>query len=572
MRAKRLAAWLAGLVIALCGLAVLSARTGGPVSWVVTNGVSMSPGITQGTLVVLTRQPRYEVGDVLAYDSSQLHTVVLHRAIERNDDRFVMKGDNNAWIDGAEPTEDEIIGRRLFQVQGFGTALHTLTRPGPVSIVVTVLGLLFAGGSGRRRRRRRRRTAPAVAAVPDHSRSLAPPRKALPPMPSSSPPPVPAAASAGRALASRPSSGLRLPATVALGLFALLGAVTLVPASLLPAASTSVRNAPAATAEVAFSYDAAVPPGIAYTDGKVKDGDTVYTRLVPSVHVLATLQVMAPDGYTVSGAWRLESEVANSSGWKYTVDLGRAHPVRGEGGQLHLQLAPSRLMALTDQAAQATGVAGSRTVTVRAAGTLLLQGPGGGPVALAVKNAKTFTLDDTTLRPADASAESTSGATNRVALPGVSSHELSVGGHHLPTGFMRLVSVTGGLVALLMLGLAVAGTRRDEASRIAHRHKDLLVAVSEAGVPAGHAVVEVESFAALAGLAARYERMVLHAAGPQVHTYLLCEDGVAYRYTASAKAPAPGRPRTSGQPALTEPVCSLPHQRTAERSDWLVPS
>jgi hypothetical protein len=120
--------------------------------------------------------------------------------------------------------------------------------------------------------------------------------------------------------------------------------------------------------------------------------------------------------------------------------------------------------------------------------------------------------------------------------------------------------------------LAVTGTRRDEASRIAHRHKDLLVAVSEAGVPDGHAVVEVESFAALAGLAARYERMVLHAAGPQVHTYLLCEDGVAYRYTACAQAPATGRGKRPAEPGRAEPVCTLPHQRTAEHSDWLVPS
>jgi hypothetical protein len=361
---------------------------------------------------------------------------------------------------------------------------------------------------------------------------------------------------------------------VALSAFALLGVITLLPASLLPAASTSVRNAPAATADVVFSYGATVPPGIAYTDGKVKDGDTVYTRLVPSVAVLATLQIKAPAEYTVSGSWRLKSEVANSSGWRHTADLGRPQAVHGQHGQLNLQLAPGRLMALTDQAARATGVAGARTVSVHAIGTLLLQGPTGGPIPLTVKAATTFALDETTLRPAEAASAGTeTTGTAKIALPAQPTDQaLTVRGHQLPAHVMRVVSVIGGLAALLVLGVAVAGTRRDEASRIAHRHKDLLVAVSEAGVPDGHAVVEVESFAALAGLAARYERMVLHAAGPEMHTYLLCEDGVAYRYSARAQATASGRSRKPGQPAMTEPACTLPHQRTAERSDWLVPS
>jgi signal peptidase I len=576
MRAKRIGSWLAGLVIALCALAVLSARTGGPVSWVVTNGISMSPGITQGTLVFLTRQPHYEVGEVIAYHNSQLKTVVLHRAIDRRGDGFVMKGDHNTWIDTVEPTEADIVGRRLFQIQGFGSAFHRLTRPGPIGALVSLLAVVLAGGSGHRRRRHRRRTAlptstggRGTAAGP-----LAPPRKALPPMPSSRPQPRPATASARRAFASHLTAGLRLPAVAALAAFALLGAITLLPASLLPAASTSVRNAPSATAGVVFSYGASVPPGIAYTDGKVKDGDTVYTRLVPSVDVLATLDIKAPTEYTVSGSWHLETEVANSSGWRHTAHLGRAQAVRGKSGTLKLQLAPAQLMALTDQAAKATGVSGERTVSVRAVGTLLVQGPVGGPIRLGVDTTTAFSLDENTLRPAAAASTATGGSgVAEVALPAPPSDQaLTVRGHHLPTHFLRVASVTGGLAALLILGVAVAGTRRDEASQIAHRHKDLLVAVSEAGVPDGHAVVEVESFTALAGLAARYERMVLHAAGLEVHTYLLCEDGVAYRYTASAKAPAPGRPRKPGQPAIPEPPCTLPHQRTPERSDWLVPS
>lgn len=42
---------------------------------------------------------RYDVGDVVAYRNLQLDTVVLHRIVAREGERYVLQGDSNTWLD-----------------------------------------------------------------------------------------------------------------------------------------------------------------------------------------------------------------------------------------------------------------------------------------------------------------------------------------------------------------------------------------------------------------------------------------------------------------------------------------
>ena len=146
---------------------------GGATTYVTTYGVSMEPGFSTGDLAVLTPADGYSVGDVVAYRSESLDTIVMHRIVSVEADGFVTQGDNNDWLDEDRPAEDEILGKLFFSIPQGGTALKALRSPGvfvPL-VVVAVAATLGAGArkpplrAGLRalRRRAARLSLPALA-------------------------------------------------------------------------------------------------------------------------------------------------------------------------------------------------------------------------------------------------------------------------------------------------------------------------------------------------------------------------------------------------------------------------
>ena len=65
-----------------------------------------------GDLAIVRPAANYRVGEIVAYWSTLLHTVVLHRIIARHGDLYVFKGDNNHFIDPRDPTRSELLGKR----------------------------------------------------------------------------------------------------------------------------------------------------------------------------------------------------------------------------------------------------------------------------------------------------------------------------------------------------------------------------------------------------------------------------------------------------------------------------
>src|SRR4051794_37618434 len=84
---------------------------GGPTSYVITEGVSMQPRFHTGALAVVHAAADYRVGDIVAYHSHELHTIVLHRIVGRDGDRYVFKGDNNSFRDPEHPTRSQLVGK-----------------------------------------------------------------------------------------------------------------------------------------------------------------------------------------------------------------------------------------------------------------------------------------------------------------------------------------------------------------------------------------------------------------------------------------------------------------------------
>ncbi|MBT5775412.1 MAG: hypothetical protein HOH95_13680 [Dehalococcoidia bacterium] len=135
------------------------ASLGGPFSYVLITGDSMSPAVDDGDIVLLRRAPDYDVGQIVAYRHPELG-VVVHRIAEELGASFVVKGDNRNIADRHQPTRDEVIGANVGTIGGAGSVLRALQSPrNAVILIVGAIGLGMVtrtpDDSTRRPRRRR---------------------------------------------------------------------------------------------------------------------------------------------------------------------------------------------------------------------------------------------------------------------------------------------------------------------------------------------------------------------------------------------------------------------------------
>ena len=131
-------------------------KIGGTTRYVVTKGTSMEPMFHSGDLAIGTTG-QYKVGDVVAYWSTLLHTVALHRIIAIHDGRYTFKGDNNHFTDPTHPTRSLLLGKLWIHVPHGGVWLNLFHTPAVAAVVCALLGLFLVFGFRQQRVRRKRR-------------------------------------------------------------------------------------------------------------------------------------------------------------------------------------------------------------------------------------------------------------------------------------------------------------------------------------------------------------------------------------------------------------------------------
>ena len=132
---------VAGLVAIWIALA--PAKWGGQVSYVMVKGNSMEPGFHVGDLVIVRQAPAYQVGDIVTYWDAFMGAHIFHRIIDTEQDHFVLKGDNNAWIDSYQPTRDEIVGKLWIHLPKLSVAVEWLRAPIHMALTTGLLGGLL---------------------------------------------------------------------------------------------------------------------------------------------------------------------------------------------------------------------------------------------------------------------------------------------------------------------------------------------------------------------------------------------------------------------------------------------
>ena len=483
-------------------LAVGPAQLGGPASFATIVGSSMEPGLERGDLAVVRTQETYRVGDAVLYDDPELGAKVLHRIVRVEDGRYVLKGDNNDYLDETRPEEAQIVGKLWTSVPRAGVVAEWMHQPRHAALVVGLTTLL-ALGSGAGFGLARRRDRPLVPSPAGRAGGAGPPRVQ--------------------------------PVLAALGAVAALAALLALTAFTHPLVRTEVVEE-AYAHQGAIDYSAQVARNAVYPDGEVATGQPVFLRLVRRLRLDFHYRLDSPVPVSARGRIALDARLADGRGWSRTLPLAPEQSFRGTDAAVTGTLDLRRIQSLVDDLQALTGsaqAAYSLTILPRVSVT---GRRGAAPIDASFAPSVAFDVGDGRLQPnleggagvgpfAPRAAERTSRS-----VP----NELSLGPVDLAVGTARRVSLLGLVGSLLLIALVAWPLLRrredDEASRIAARYGALLLPVATRP-PDWVRVTDLADMAGLVRLAEHHGRMILHLVEGSCHSYVVEEGGNVYRYT-----------------------------------------
>ncbi|MGY1849771.1 signal peptidase I [Blastococcus sp. SYSU DS1021] len=527
---------------------------GGGTTYVTTYGDSMEPQFSAGDLAVLGSAGSYAVGDVVAYRSESLDTVVMHRIVSVDADGFVTQGDNNDWLDEDRPTQGEILGKLLVRIPQGGTALQAVSSPwvlGAVGLAASLLMGSVRRGRGGHRARARRRRLPALGAPSFSVPSFTAPSVSLPRVPAGALPVLVRARARQVALGS---------AAVALVAAAGAGVLFVVPST------ETVEEELQVSQQGRFSYTGTAERGTTYPTGAVATGDTVWTKLSTGLTVSYENTVSGPDLADLRGALRLDVSVQAADGWSTYLNSG---PVVGFTDGLaaaSVDVDAAHAAEVLSRHYAEVGVSGS-TATLTITPTVALAGTARGSAFEAASPAGLdFALDPTALRLAgDPDTVLATSSETAVPVAAVAPRSFDVLSLSIPIGLAR-----GVVLAVLALALLVAAAgallgrtgRGDAADEFLVRHADRIVPV--AGLAAGGTVIDVSDAESLRRVAERFDTVVLHHAAAEEDVFAVRDVDATYRFVVPGGAgarrgrppvPAPSRaPRAAADEDLTAPL------------------
>jgi signal peptidase I len=498
-------------VAAILGMAAIGAWAvmTDRIGYVVTDGVSMNPVYYEGDLVFIVKADSYHVGQIAAYHGDVPGLRVLHRIVGGNGSAgFRMKGDNNKAADPLTPTTEEMIGRAVLHVPHGGIWLKPLLGPSGLGMLSF---LVLSGGAATARTRRE---------IPRGRR-----KKKVKAM-SSSQGGSWAVATAVLKAVERLSPLLRAAAAVAavLTVFALtLGVLgwmkPIVGQQTLPKGPSQ---------SIAYSYSANVPRSAAYDDTTVKSPDPVFRKLADRANLRARY-----DG--PPGSFTLTAELTNQTGWHTELTWVKKTPFTGTSFDATIPLDFRALVARSDEAAQAIGVAPSGSVTV--ALSTHVTSPGlaelSAPLQLNIAPLQMTLGGDAKLRTA------TDTAASKITVP----REITAFGHSLMTASQArsnaiLLLFGAAAIAAVVLLLALRRMPVRTRAEIERRYPNLLVHIEPMASPPGKPVVNVDNFPALVKLAERYGQMILTWRRPDADDFVVRDEGITYRYRVPLDEPA----------------------------------
>ena len=503
---RYLGATALGLACVIVWLSFAPRQVGGPVSYVVTSGISMEPMLHAGDLAVVRERDSYRVGDVVAFYNKDLKRVVLHRILKREGDLYVFKGDNNDFIDSYRPSREDLIGELWIQVPAAG---KVLTGSPLLIAILTVLGTFAGLRQAKRKGKKAHQKEGSGASTGGTSGGFSP-------------------------------RTIVIVAIASVALFALLSVVSFArPVRGVSSSSLSYSH------NGVFSYSAGVPDSAVYEDS-VKTGEPIFLKLVKELDVTFDYHFEATDDHSLQGSHELRAVVRSPNGWTRSLPVSPRKEFSGDKVTVTGSLDLAEIRDIIRQVEIETGVVQTtHTVTLKPRIDALGAIKG---VGLDDDFTPTLTLQMDALQLQLPTSDPTNAATPADPFKHTESGSLSgstqaestfgIGPVAVTVRVARVVSLFGlvmSLVALFMFGLPVIrAMRENEASRIQARYGGVMVPVKALGLRSDSVLVELESIEALVRIGERFDLPVLHASADGTNDYMVESDGAVYRYRSGA--------------------------------------
>jgi signal peptidase I len=498
-------------------------KIGGQSTYVITSGISMEPSFHTGDLAIVRPVTHYRVGDVVAYHSSLLHVVVLHRIIAIHGGHYVFKGDHNNFVDPTHPTRSELIGALWVHIPHGAVVFRWLHSPLTAAVLCGLVALLLIGTGETKRRRSRRGNRGNGSTRQGASPVTSPDRGA------------PVGVSVRSLL-------------IGVAAVAVACATVAVYAKTRPAA-TGVTHRVHYTQKGHIAYHAAAPAGPVYPSGALSTGDPIFLQLVHRLAVRVAYRFAVDAPARLHGTQQVFLQLTGPTGWTRQLALSPVRHFTGPAIATSAAVDLRAVQALLDQVQKATGIPATGAsvgivMKVHVKGTVA-----GQPVDERFTPTAGFQLQPLELTPAGSPPPAGAGATSNStpssetgfdpsaqgSVTSVSAvpNAVSVAGHTFSYAAVAWLAFGGllltGALSVFLVVLLRRNQAFDEAARIRARYSHLLVPIL-VGEDLGWPPVDVTSFKALARLAESAGQLVLHHQADAVDTYLVNDNGTVYRY------------------------------------------
>ena len=506
----RTATRIAGFVVIFAALAAAWAvlappQLGGSTRYVILDGSSMEPSLHAGDLAVVRPRESVEKGDVVLYSHPELGVHVLHRVVRSDGGKFVLKGDNNDFLDSVRPTADDIEGQLWVSLPRVGSAIVWARQPLHAALIVFALAFLALGGGALVSRTRR--SAPSygiAAAAPNDHRATR-----------------------------RTGGTAQLILGLGLAGLAVFGLLAVVSTS---RQSTRSETVPDAYAHVgSFSYSAPAEASDVYPDGVVNTGESAFLLLVPSFDVAFDYRLETDVAADIRGSVALTAALSDGVGWVRRIPFGEPVEFAGTTTRATGTLDLGALNDIVEEMRSLTG-SGTTTFALEIVADVEVRGHvGEEPVQQAFSPELPLLLDTVSVRP-NASVGDTAPFSSRrgETITVSSSASISIGGMQLTIGNARRLALLGlvlaGLIAATGALLFWRARSGGERSQIASLFGERLITISGLSATELEGVIELTDAESLCRIAEHYDRIVLHWRDGRRNVYQVDDGASVYRY------------------------------------------
>ncbi|HTX92591.1 MAG TPA: DUF5305 family protein, partial [Anaerolineales bacterium] len=488
-----------------------------------------------------------------AYRDAELGRFIIHRVIGTDLDRYIFKGDNNAWTDTYEPTRQELVGKLWFVLPGAGQTVRWLRNPLIMAVIAGLVGVVLMtfviGDQKRNGKKKMKKThdnaqtkgigAWLKGLFPWAERRLGTEKNR---QDGSSEAIVLSAGTEGRPRDRQPGGNFRTQAEAFEMLFFVLGFLFLAFLILGIFAFThpllqKVPNDLTYQQKGVYTYTATAPGGV-YDTPAVLTGQPIFPKLTCLLNLRFDYSLAGNQFQDVQGTHQFVATISEPrTGWTRILPLESVTSFTGNAftAQTTLDLCQVESLVATmekittinpgvfnlviDPNIEISGKIAGQALSATFQPALPMQFD-----AVQVYLYRSDPSQDPLNQSQDGLVKSTKMIPNT----------LPIFGWKPEVGKMRTLAAGGlgiSLALLLAMGLTVwAAIRQDQHAVIQVKYAPMLVDIQDAPLDPATPVVEILSIDDLARIAERENAMILHTLDGVLHAYYVQGDRMAYRY------------------------------------------